>query len=264
MLKFLSKLFGSKSERDIKAIQPIVNKIKEEYSKLSDLSNDELRAKTLEFKNRIQEYLQDIDTEVAELKVQAEDNTVDMSTKTAIYEKIDKLQKDRDKKLEEILQEILPEAFAVVKDTARRLTENSVLEVTASDFDRDLAARRPNVTIEGDKALWSNTWTAAGTEVTWNMVHYDVQLIGGVVLHQGKIAEMSTGEGKTLVGTLPTYLNALSGQGVHIVTVNDYLAKRDSEWNGPLFEFHGLSVDCIDKHQPNSPQRRNAYKSDIV
>lgn len=264
MLKFLSKLFGSKSERDIKAIQPIVNKIKEEYSKLSSLSNDELRAKTLEFKNRIQEYLKDIDTEIADLKEQAEDTNVDMSAKTAIYEKIDKLEKDRDKKLEEVLLEILPEAFAVVKDTARRLTENSVLEVSATDFDRELAARRPNVTIEGDKALWSNTWTAAGTQVTWNMVHYDVQLIGGVVLHQGKIAEMSTGEGKTLVGTLPTYLNALSGQGVHIVTVNDYLAKRDSEWNGPLFEFHGLSVDCIDKHQPNSPQRRNAYKCDIV
>ncbi|NGM90901.1 preprotein translocase subunit SecA, partial [Parapusillimonas sp. SGNA-6] len=213
---------------------------------------------------RIQEYLQEIDTEIDTLKVQAEEESVDMSTKTAIYEKIDKLNKDRDKKLEEILSEILPEAFAVVKETARRFTENPVVEVTASDFDRDLAARKPNVKIEGDKALWSNTWTAAGTEVTWNMVHYDVQLIGGIVLHQGKIAEMSTGEGKTLVGTLPTYLNALSGKGVHIVTVNDYLAKRDSEWNGPLFEFHGLSVDCIDKHQPNSPQRRNAYKSDVV
>ena len=264
MLKILSKLFGSKSDRDIKAIQPIVNRIKEEYSKLAEISNDELRAKTLEFKQRIQEYLQELDTEIADLKVQAEDDTVDMTTKTAIYEKIDKLQKDRDKKLEEILLEILPEAFAVVKDTARRLTENSVLEVTATDFDRNLAARKTHVNIEGDKAFWSNTWTAAGTEVTWNMIHYDVQLIGGIVLHQGKIAEMSTGEGKTLVGTLPTYLNALSGQGVHIVTVNDYLAKRDSEWNGPLFEFHGLSVDCIDKHQPNSPQRRNAYKSDIV
>lgn len=264
MLKFLSKLFGSKSERDIKAIQPIVNKIKEEYSKLSSLSNDELRAKTFEFKNRIQEYLKEIDTEIAGLKEQAEDSSVDMSAKTAIYEKIDKLEKDRDKQLEDVLLDILPEAFAVVKDTARRLTENSVLEVTATEFDRDLATRRPNVTIEGDKAFWSNTWTAAGTEVTWNMIHYDVQLIGGVVLHEGKIAEMSTGEGKTLVGTLPTYLNALSGQGVHIVTVNDYLAKRDSEWNGPLFEFHGMSVDCIDKHQPNSPQRRNAYKCDVV
>ncbi|WP_140937011.1 preprotein translocase subunit SecA [Sphingobacterium lumbrici] len=264
MLKFLSKLFGSKSERDIKVIQPLVTKIKEEYTKLADLTHDELRAKTTEFKNRIQEYLKDIDTEIAALKESADESTSDISGKTEIYEKVDKLTKDRDKKLEEILLELLPEAFAVVKDTARRLTENTVIEVTASDFDRDLAARKPNVTIQGDKALWSNTWNAAGTEVTWNMVHYDVQLIGGIVLHQGKIAEMSTGEGKTLVGTLPTYLNALSGQSVHIVTVNDYLAKRDSEWNGPLFEFHGLSVDCIDKHQPNSPQRRNAYKCDIV
>src|SRR5690606_546235 len=198
MFKFLSKLFGSKSERDIKAIQPIVEQIKEEYSKLTGISNDELRAKTLDFKKRIQEYLQEIDTEIDTLKVQAEEESVDMSTKTAIYEKIDKLNKDRDKKLEEILSEILPEAFAVVKETARRFTENPVVEVTASDFDRELAASKPNVKIEGDKALWSNTWTAAGTEVTWNMVHYDVQLIGGIVLHQGKIAEMSTGEGKTL------------------------------------------------------------------
>jgi preprotein translocase subunit SecA len=264
MLKFLSKLFGSKSERDIKSIQPIVEKIKGEYSKLTNLSHDDLRAKTIEFKSRIQEYLKEIDTEIAELKTKADDTAVDISEKTEVYEKIDKLNKDRDKKLEEVLADILPEAFAVVKETARRLTENSVLEVTATDFDRELAARKPNVTIVGDKSQWANKWLAAGNEVTWNMVHYDVQLIGGIVLHQGKIAEMMTGEGKTLVGTLPTYLNALSGQGVHIVTVNDYLAKRDSEWNAPLFEFHGLSVDCIDKHQPNSPQRRNAYKSDIV
>ena len=264
MLKFLSKLFGSKSERDIKAIQPIVNKIKEEYSKLTNLSHDELRAKTIEFKNRIKEYLKDIDAEIADLKSKADDHAVDIAEKTAVYEKVDKLNKDRDKKLEEVLADILPEAFAVVKETARRLTENSTIEVTATDFDREIASRKANVTINGDKALWSNKWLAAGNEVTWNMVHYDVQLIGGIVLHQGKISEMMTGEGKTLVGTLPTYLNALSGQGVHIVTVNDYLAKRDSEWNAPLFEFHGLSVDCIDKHQPNSTQRRNAYLSDIV
>ena len=264
MLKFLSKLFGSKSERDIKTIQPIVEKIKEEYSKLTNLSHDELRAKTIEFKRRIQEYLNEIDAEIADLRTKADDHSVDISEKTAVYEKIDKLKKDRDKKLEEVLAEILPEAFAVVKETARRFTENAIIEVTATDFDRELAARKANVTIVGDKSQWQNKWLAAGNEVTWNMVHYDVQLIGGIVLHQGKIAEMMTGEGKTLVGTLPTYLNALSGQGVHIVTVNDYLAKRDSEWNAPLFEFHGLSVDCIDKHQPNSPQRRNAYKSDIV
>lgn len=264
MLKFLSKLFGSKSERDIKSIQPIVNKIKDEYEKLSALSNDELRGKTLDFKERIKNYLADIDSEVAELKTEADKDDVDMGKKTELYEKVDKLAKDRDKKLEEILADILPEAFAVVKETSRRLTENAQLEVTATDFDRELAARKPNVVVQGDKAIWKNSWTAAGTEVTWNMVHYDVQLIGGIVLHQGKISEMSTGEGKTLVGTLPTYLNALSGQGVHIVTVNDYLARRDSEWNGPLFEFHGLSVDCIDKHQPNSPQRRKAYLSDII
>jgi len=263
MLKFLSKLFGSKSERDIKAIMPIVNKIKEEYDKLSGLTHDELRAKTQEFKQRISTYLQEIDNEINDLKNTAE-STEDMEEKTSIYDKIDKLTKDRDKKLEEILLEILPEAFAVVKDTARRFTENKEVEVTATEFDRDLAARKPNVTINGDKAVWQNTWNAAGTEVTWNMIHYDVQLIGGIVLHQGKIAEMSTGEGKTLVGTLPTYLNALAGHGIHIVTVNDYLARRDSEWNGPIFEFHGMSVDCIDKHQPNSPQRRQAYLADIV
>lgn len=263
MLKFLSKLFGSKSERDIKGILPIVEKIKEEYAKLTSLSNDELRTKTAEFKSRIQEYLKEIDDEIKGLKEEAE-QTDDMEAKTATYEKIDKLSKDRDKKLEEVLQDILPEAFAVVKETARRFTENKELEVTATDFDRELAALRGNISIDGEKASWKNTWIAAGTEVTWNMVHYDVQLIGGIVLHQGKISEMSTGEGKTLVGTLPTYLNALSGQSVHIVTVNDYLARRDSEWNGPIFEFHGLSVDCIDKHQPNSPQRRKAYQSDIV
>lgn len=264
MLKFLSKLFGSKSERDIKSIMPLVNKIKEEYDKLSNLSNDELRVKTTEFKNRIVEYLKELDTEIEELNTKAEDPATEMAEKTALYEKVDKLNKDRDKKLEEILLELLPEAFAVVKDTARRFTENKTIEVTATSFDRDLAALKPHVKIEGDTAYWSNTWTAAGNEITWNMIHYDVQLIGGIVLHEGKIAQMSTGEGKTLVGTLPTYLNALSGKGVHIVTVNDYLAKRDSEWNAPLFEFHGLSVDCIDKHQPNSPQRRNAYKCDIV
>ncbi|VTP86106.1 preprotein translocase subunit SecA [Sphingobacterium daejeonense] len=263
MLKFLSKLFGSKSERDVKGVQPLVNKIKEEYEKLSSLTHDELRGKTADFKQRISDYLQDIDNEINGLKTEAE-ATEDMELKTSTYDKIDKLTKDRDKKLEEVLLDILPEAFAVVKETARRFTENKEIEVTASQFDRDIAARKPNVTIEGDKARWKNTWTAAGTEVTWNMVHYDVQLIGGIVLHQGKIAEMSTGEGKTLVGTLPTYLNALAGQGIHIVTVNDYLARRDSEWNGPIFEFHGMSVDCIDKYQPNSPQRRQAYMCDIV
>ena len=264
MLKFLSKLFGSKSERDIKGVQPIVEKIKSEYEQLSSLTDDELRGKTADFKNRIKGYLADIDTEISTLKAEADADDLDMSQKTAIYENVDKLSKDRDKKLEEVLMDILPEAFAVVKETSRRLTENKQLVVKATDFDREFAAQKQNVVIQGDQATWKNVWLAAGTEVTWNMVHYDVQLIGGIVLHQGKIAQMATGEGKTLVGTLPTYLNALAGNGVHIVTVNDYLARRDSEWNAPLFEFHGLSVDCIDKHQPNSPQRRKAYASDIV
>lgn len=264
MLNLLSKLFGSKSARDIKHIQPLVEKIKEEYAKLDSISNDELRAKTPYFQDIIAEYLASIDAEIKEIKAEAEADDLDMTAKTQLYEKVDKLEKDRDKKLEEVLMKILPEAFAVVKETARRFTENAKLEVTAQEFDRDLAAIKPNVEIHDDKAVWSNTWTAAGVEVTWNMIHYDVQLIGGIVLHEGKIAEMATGEGKTLVGTLPAYLNALSGQGVHIVTVNDYLARRDSEWNGPLFEFHGLKVDCIDKHQPNSEARRKAYAADIV
>ncbi|HYK76497.1 MAG TPA: preprotein translocase subunit SecA [Daejeonella sp.] len=264
MLGLLSKLFGSKSERDIKLIQPLVEKTKEEYAKLAALNNDELRQKTLDFKSRIQSYLADLDQEISTLKTQAEEPELDMEQKNTLYEQVDKLQKDRDQELEKVLKEILPEAFAVMKETARRFSENATLEVTATQFDRDLAARKPNVQIQGEKAIHHNTWTAAGTQVTWNMVHYDVQLIGGTVLHDGKIAEMATGEGKTLVGTLPAYLNALAGQGVHIVTVNDYLARRDSEWNGPLFEFHGLSVDCIDKHQPNSDERRQAYLADIT
>src|SRR5690554_1376334 len=264
MLKVLGKLFGSKSERDIKKVRPLVDKIKAEYDKLQALTNDELRDKTFDFKNRIKEFLADIDAEIQSLTTEADDPSLPMEQKTAVYEKIDKLKKDRDEKLELVLMDILPEAFAVVKETANRFTHHEELEVTARDYDRDLATDRPNVRVEGDKAYWKNTWMAAGSEVKWNMVHYDVQLIGGIVLHQGKIAEMATGEGKTLVGTLPAYLNALSGMGLHIVTVNDYLARRDSEWNGPLFEFHGLKVDCIDKHPPNSHARREAYKADIV
>ena len=264
MLGFLNKLFGSKSDRDIKLIQPLVEKTKEEYAKLSALSNDELRNKTEDFKAHIKSYLADIDKQISEIKSKAEATDLPINEKTALYDELDKLQKDRDKELEKVLLDLLPEAFAVMKDTARRFTENKTLEVTASQADRDLAARKQNVVIQGDIAVHHNTWLAAGTEVTWNMIHYDVQLLGGIVLHQGKISEMATGEGKTLVGTLPAYLNALSGQGVHIVTVNDYLARRDSEWNGPLFEFHGLSVDCIDKHQPNSEERRKAYLADIT
>jgi len=265
MLDFISKLFGSKSERDVKGVQPIVEKIKAEFAKLDGISNDELRAKTIAFKETIKEGLTSIDAEIQEIKDKIESNPdLDVTEKVELYRQADKLEKDRNKELEVILMNILPEAFAVVKETARRFKENKELEVTASQFDRELAARKSNVVIKGEKAFHHNTWIAAGNEVTWDMVHYDVQLIGGTVLHEGKIAEMATGEGKTLVATLPAYLNALAGQGVHIVTVNDYLARRDSEWMGPLYEFHGLSVDCIDKHEPNSEERRNAYLADIT
>ncbi len=264
MLQFISKLFGNKSDRDVKSIQPIVEKIKNEFSKLGQLSNDELRAKTLDFKERIKQGLADIDAQVQAIKEQTDNAALEVDEKVELYTQLDKLEKDRNKELEALLLQILPEAFAVVKETAKRFTENKTLEVTATDFDRELAAHKKNVLINGSKATHNNTWIAAGNEVTWNMVHYDVQLIGGVVLHQGKISEMATGEGKTLVATLPAYLNAIAGQGVHIVTVNDYLAKRDSEWMGPLYEFHGLSVDCIDRHEPNSEERRNAYLADIT
>lgn len=263
--KAITSLFGNKSDRDIKAVLPLVGEINTAYTQLQRLSNDELRAKTAEFKARIADFLKDTDAQLADLRAQAEKLTeAENEQKFALYEQIDALIKTRDKQIEEILGQLLPEAFAVVKETARRFTENEELVVTASAFDRDLAASKDFVRIEGDKAIWKNRWQAAGTEVVWNMVHYDVQLIGGIVLHQGKISEMATGEGKTLVSTLPAYLNALAKEGVHIVTVNDYLARRDAEWNGPLFQFHGLQVDCIDKHQPNSPARRNAYKADIT
>ena len=264
MLGFLAKIFGSKSERDIKALQPLVQQINEAYAKLSALSNDELRNKTIEFKATIAEALAKIDAQIADVKQQAEQQDLALHEKTALYDQVDALGKERDTELEKVLLQIMPNAFAVVKETSRRFSENENLEVTATQFDRDYAARKSNVKIVGDKALWANRWDASGTEVVWNMVHYDVQLIGGMVLNSGKIAEMATGEGKTLVSTLPAYLNALAGQGVHIVTVNDYLARRDSEWNGPLFEFHGISVDCIDKHEPNSQERRNAYLADIT
>jgi preprotein translocase subunit SecA len=265
MLDFFSKLFGSKSERDVKALAPIVEKVKAAYAKLDQLSNDELRAKTIEFKETIAAGLAGIDSEIQAIKTRTETElNMEVSEKVTLYTQLDKLEKDRNKELEDILMNILPEAFAVVKETSRRFTENKTIEVTATQFDRELAAQKSNVIIKGDKAIHHNTWLAAGNEVTWNMVHYDVQLIGGIVLHQGKIAEMATGEGKTLVATLPAYLNALAGQGVHIVTVNDYLARRDSEWMGPLYEFHGLAVDCIDKHEPNSEERRKAYMADIT
>ena len=263
--KSLSKLFGTKSDRDLKEIQPIADKAIAEFPKLANLTNDQLRAKTAEFKKRITDNSSKEIAQIADIKAKIDaDPMMDVESKEMLYEEIDELEKKILKNNDEVLDEILPEAFAVVKETAKRFKENSQLEVTATQKDRDYAAKRDSVQIKGDKAFWSNNWIAAGNTVTWDMVHYDVQLIGGVVLHQGKIAEMGTGEGKTLVGTLPVYLNALTGLGVHVVTVNNYLAKRDSEWNGPLFEFHGLSVDCIDKHEPNSEERRQAYLADIT
>lgn len=265
MANFIQKILGSKAERDYKAVAPIMNKIKEVSEDISKLSNDELRAKTLEFKQRIKEYINDEESQIRELKTQIENNPeIDIEEKENIYENIDSLDKQSYQKSQEILNEILPEAFAVMRETARRFKENEIVVVTANDMDRDLAANRAHIDIKDGKAYYHNTWIAGGNSIVWDMVHYDVQLIGGSVLHQGKIAEMATGEGKTLVATLPVYLNALPGKGVHIVTVNDYLAKRDSEWMGVLYEFHGLKVDCIDKHQPNSQKRRDAYLADIT
>jgi len=266
MIGFLSKMFGgSKSEKDVKAITPLVSKINQNFQVYQSISNDELRSKTQEFRERIQDYLKDINAQIAETNKRAEELPYnDLVGKDTVYQEVDKLKKDRDLKIEEVLKEVLPEAFAVVKETARRFKENSELISKATDLDKDLSITKDYITINGDKAVYKNSWTAGGGEITWNMVHYDVQLIGGAVLHSGKIAEMATGEGKTLVSTLPAYLNALAGEGVHIVTVNDYLARRDSEWNGPIFEWLGLRVDCIDKHQPNSEERRKAYFADIT
>lgn len=266
MLGFLSKLIGgSKSEKDVKSIEPIVQQINQHFNNYHSLSNDQLRGKTQEFRDRIKKHLEEIDGQIQDLSKQAEELPFsDISGKDVLYNQVDQLRKDRDKKIEEALKEILPEAFAVVKETARRFKENTELESTATEKDRNLSVKKDYVRIEGDKSIFRNSWLAGGNTITWNMVHYDVQLIGGTVLHQGKISEMATGEGKTLVSTLPAYLNALAGEGVHIVTVNDYLAKRDSEWNGPLFEWLGLTVDCIDKHQPNSANRRSAYQADIT
>ena len=266
MLNILSKILGgNKSEKDVAKIQPYVAKINQFFQQYEKLSNDELRNKTVEFRQRIREHLKDIDAEIAGKQETADDlPAADIHTKDAIYQEVDKLKKERDKAIEVILDIILPEAFAVVKETARRFKENTELVSTATELDRELSVSKDYVKINGDQSIFQNTWTAAGGKVTWNMVHYDVQLLGGVVLHQGKISEMSTGEGKTLVSTLPSYLNALAGEGVHVVTVNDYLAKRDSEWNGTLFEWLGLTVDCIDKHEPNGETRRKAYLADIT
>jgi len=260
--KILGAFLGNKSDRDIKEVAPILENIRNEYARISQLSNDELRAESEKLKQIIKDRIKPEEDSIAALKAKAEE--ADIQESEQIYQEVDKLEELIDIKIEEVLNEILPAAFAVVKETAKRFTENKQIIVKASDFDRNLAAFKDNVQIDGEEATWFNSWMAGGTEITWQMVHYDVQLVGGIVLHSGKIAEMATGEGKTLVATLPVFLNALAGRGVHVVTVNDYLAKRDSEWMGPIFEFHGLSVDCIDKHQPNSDARRKAYNADVT
>ena len=260
--KLLSKIFGNKSTRDMKEIQPWVKKIKKAEPAIQALDNDGLRAKTQELKNIIQSSANDIKEKITELKGKIEDTPIE--DREPIFSQIDKLEKEVLECYDKKLDEVLPDAFAIVRETARRFSQNEEITVTATDFDRELAATHDFVRIDGDKAIYQNHWIAGGNEITWNMVHYDVQLFGGVVLHQGKIAEMATGEGKTLVATLPVFLNALTGNGVHVVTVNDYLAKRDSEWMGTIYMFHGLSVDCIDKHQPNSAARRKAYQADIT
>lgn len=263
LVDIIKKVFGSKSERDMKQVKPILEKVLAAYKDIDKLSNDELRARTEELKKKIREREEPFEKRIAEIKEHLESD-IPVSEKEKLATESDKLVKEEDEEIEKVLNEILPEAFAIMKSTARRFAQNPVVEVTANDFDRDLSTSRDFVKIEGDKALWQNHWIAGGNEVTWDMVHYDVQIIGGIVLHQGKIAEMATGEGKTLVATLPVFLNALAGKGVHMVTVNDYLSKRDSEWMGPLYMFHGLSVDCIDKHEPNSDARRKAYECDVT
>ena len=269
MLNFISKgiakIFGSKSEKDIKEIMPIVEQIKEEYEKLANISDEELRSKALEVRNIINEALKRIDEQLLELHQRVEQNPdLNIHEKEGIFAQIDKLEESRNDELEKVLKTVLPQTFAIVRETARRFKENGHMEVEATPFDKDMAAKYDHITIKGDKSHWSNEWSAAGQKITWDMVHYEVQLIGGIVLHQGKIAEMATGEGKTLVATLPAFLNALANRGVHIVTVNDYLAKRDAEWMAPLFQFHQMTVDCIDKYQPNSEDRRQAYRADVT
>jgi preprotein translocase subunit SecA len=260
----LKKVFGDKSIKDRKEYQPYIDACKQFDAPLKELTDDQLRSKTADFQAKIKEATADLESELSELKTKADDVSLPVLEKEALYEDIDSYVKKIDEKIEDVLADILAEAFSVVKETSRRWATNKELIVTATKFDRELATQKDGITIDGDKAIWHNKWSAAGTEVEWNMIHYDVQLMGGAVLHRGNIAEMQTGEGKTLVATLPVYLNALAGKGVHLVTVNDYLAKRDSEWMGPLYQFHGLSVDCIDKHRPNSDDRRQAYMADVT
>lgn len=265
MFDFLKKLFGTKSEKDIKNLESKVEEINSIFASLASVSNDELRAKSTALKNKVQDSIRPQVDEILTIKAKINSEPdMDVNTKEELYKEIDEIEKESTKKIEAALNEILPEAFAILKETANRFTKNTELEVSATDLDKQLAAKHKNIEIRGEKAIYKNSWLAAGNEITWNMVHYNVQLIGGMVLHQGKISEMATGEGKTLVSTLPVFLNALSGRGVHVVTVNNYLAKRDSEWNAPLFFFHGLTVDCIDKHEPNTEDRRQAYNCDIT
>src|SRR5574343_36873 len=265
MFGFLKKVFGTKSEKDVRDIEPMVDDINKIYSTLTSISNDELRNRSAKLKEQIQAGIAEEKNKIASIQAKIEaDPDMDVNTKEELYKEIDEIEVDITKKIEDVLNDILPEAFAVLKETARRFKENKEIEITANDFDNELAKTHKNVEIRNGKAYWKNCWTAAGAEITWDMVHYDVQLIGGIVLHQGKISEMATGEGKKLVSTLPVFLNALAGRGVHVVTVNNYLAKRDSEWNAPLFQFHGLSVDCIDKHEPHTQERRDAYNCDIT
>jgi preprotein translocase subunit SecA len=264
MLKLIAKIFGTKSDKDIKRMMPLVEETKKEGEKLITISNDQLRQHTLDIQAEINQKLKPIDDQLADLHAQIADQPDrEINEKEAIFNQIDAIEKDRNKELEKVLLEVLPRAFAIIRETAKRFKENEFLEVTATESDRIFAAKHANIKISGDKAQWSRQWMAAGNLITWDMVHYDVQIIGGIALHEGKVAEMATGEGKTLVATFPAFLNALAKRGVHIVTVNDYLARRDSEWMGPIFQFHGISVDCIDKHEPNSIARRDAYKSDI-
>ena len=264
MANFLKKLFGSKAERDVKQITPLLNQVLAAYDRLDKLSDDDLRAESAALREKVRAYTAPEEEKVAAIREQLSDPEMEVSRKERLATDLDELTKTIDKKIEEILTQVLPEAFAIVKSTARRFKENEKIRVKATDFDRDLSASHDFVNVDGDYAVWKNSWMAGGNMITWDMVHYDVQLIGGIVLHQGKIAEMATGEGKTLVATLPVFLNALAGKGVHVVTVNDYLSKRDSEWMGPLYMFHGLSVDCIDKHQPSTDARRRAYQADIT
>ncbi|SKC73324.1 preprotein translocase subunit SecA [Ohtaekwangia koreensis] len=265
MLKLIAKLFGTKSEKDIKRIMPLVEQTKQEGEKLKSVSHDELRAETKQIQEFINQELKNIDDKLASLHKKIADNPeLEINDKEAIFQEIDALEEERNKELEKVLMKVLPRAFAIVRETARRFKENEYLEVSVQDFDRQFSVGREHIKIEDNKARWYNKWMAAGNMITWDMVHYDVQIIGGIVLHEGKVAEMATGEGKTLVATLPAFLNALAKRGVHIVTVNNYLATRDSEWMAPIFQFHGISIDCIDKHEPNSNARRNAYRADIT